>query len=252
LATETLAAFRRISADENERTVCLFVLGNAALALHRPADAETHYREVIDRAARNGDSDLIVGSLATAQLAIALGEQGRWAEAETCQRQASAAYLRLLGGAHPFTLMAANNLAWNLHHQGRDAEAEPIARSAVEGCRRSPEIQPSAMIAVLDTLACVCTGLGRAEQAEALFIEIEALEKRLSRPQLIPQVMLNHAETLIRLGKLDDAERRFLAARDLLGESDDTVRDVAGRLAQLKAATEAKQGPVQSNSGEEK
>ncbi len=414
LALDTLAAMERTGADMGSIRFCLVVLGNSAMELGRPVEAEGRFREVLELAERTGEKDLFGGAIAAGQLALAVGAQGRWAEAERLSRHVGAASMRLFGGAHPYTfeaysylarslaeqgkgdeaeatyrelvelcersfdprrpdlrpdatrllvrhlrrtgklaeaesvaragiegprerwlakpddkwsadplirafaswgetladldrdeeakqafrealeiceesligedsdtlvmlerlavqldeqvmfgeaeglcrrilelrrrtrgdqepatLLAMNNLAWVLHRVGRDAEAEPLARASVEGQRRL-RATPRTMATVLDTLACVWKELGRAEEAEALFVEAEDFAQRVPDARFSSEIMLHHAECLIALDRLEEAEQHLLAAHDLLPASDTSVRAVSRavveRLAELYAA----------------
>jgi tetratricopeptide (TPR) repeat protein len=207
--------------------------------LGRGAEADQSFREarkICDESLLGDDE----GTLDTLEsLAILLDGQGRSVEAEPLSRRILDGRRRTLGEQHPNTLLAQNNLAWILYRLGRSAEAEPLARAAVEGGRHV-SLSPPNRVAQLDTLASILTDLGRLDEAEALFTEIEGLQSdgpdRL-RPD--PEIMIRHAECLLALERPDEAEQRLLDAHALLisqglGHSP-AARTAAQRLSELYA-----------------
>ena len=64
-------------------------------------------------------------------LAVALSDQGKYAEAEAMYRRALAIHLKALGEGHPEIVMSYNNLAETLRDQGKRAEAEAMHRRAL-------------------------------------------------------------------------------------------------------------------------
>jgi Tfp pilus assembly protein PilF len=59
-------------------------------------------------------------------LGIVIDAQGRFAEAEPHLRRALQIAESRLGPTHPDTIELCRNIATNLHHQNRDAEAAPF------------------------------------------------------------------------------------------------------------------------------
>ncbi len=215
--------------------------GEILANLHRVEEADKAFREALEICDRSFDKEGEETLGALERFGLLLEGQERYGEAEGIFRRILEGRRRTLGEQHPNTLLALNNVAWILFRLGRAAEAEPLARAAVEGHRRLPNVTPASMTSVLDTLASVLKELGNLTEAESLFAEIEELEQRAPgsvRP--IPEVMLHHAECLLALHRLEDAERRLLAAEKLLSAgrpSDAPVsRAVAGRLAELYTA----------------
>jgi tetratricopeptide (TPR) repeat protein len=69
-------------------------------------------------------------------LAISLGYQGKYAEAEAMHRQMLQLKETVLGKDHPDTLRSINNLAESLRQQGKYAEAEAMNRQTLQRQRR--------------------------------------------------------------------------------------------------------------------
>ena len=59
-------------------------------------------------------------------LAFTLGDLGRFAEAETLERQRFEISIRVLGKQHPSSVTAAENLAYTLRELGRHVEADEL------------------------------------------------------------------------------------------------------------------------------
>ncbi len=65
-------------------------------------------------------------------LALVLGDLGRYNEAEQMHRQAFELREKVLGREHPDTLTSMDNLAWTLRSLGRYDKAEQMHRQAFE------------------------------------------------------------------------------------------------------------------------
>lgn len=65
-------------------------------------------------------------------MAMNLGAQGRYKEAESFLRKGLKICQLVLGEEHPSTLVSYNNLAYNLKAQERYSEAEPLFRKGLE------------------------------------------------------------------------------------------------------------------------
>src|SRR5437016_3864913 len=65
-------------------------------------------------------------------LALSLGQQGKFAEAEAIDRQTLQLKEKVLGKEHPDTLGSMNNLALSLGQQWKFAEAEAMDRQTLQ------------------------------------------------------------------------------------------------------------------------
>ena len=83
------------------------------------------------RGVRSGASARTLGTVGN--LAILLGEQGKYDEAEPMYRRALAGEEEALGPAHPSTLATVGNLAILFAQQGKLDEAEPLFRRELAG-----------------------------------------------------------------------------------------------------------------------
>jgi tetratricopeptide (TPR) repeat protein len=109
----------------------------------------------------------------------------------------------------PWTQQA---LASVLLQAGRFADAEDVARQAVDGVRRHPEPVPEQQrVWFLDTLASALEGLRRADEAEAAWREGHALARALSRDELS-----NYAPIAIRFGRCLTGQHKFEEAEAVL------------------------------------
>ena len=93
--------------------------------------AEARWTQVRWREQEDGE-----WQMAALMMARAIGDQGRYAEAEKMQREVLAAQERELGADHPSTLATAGNLATTLSKQGQYAEAEKMQREVLAAQER--------------------------------------------------------------------------------------------------------------------
>ncbi len=84
------------------------------------------------------------------------------------------------------------------------AEAEPLARKAVEGQRRLSGDEAHDTLYYKDTLAVILHQQGKLTEAETLFQSIVKLGPH-------PEVRMNYGRCLTDLGRYEDAEKHLLA-----------------------------------------
>jgi CHAT domain-containing protein/Tfp pilus assembly protein PilF len=113
-------------------------------------------------------------------LAITLGDQGKYAEAEAMDRRALAIRLKALGADHPDTALSYNNLANALFGQGKYAEAEATFRRALaiylKALGEGHRFTADSYINLADTLSKQGKyGEAEAMQRRALAIYLKAL-----------------------------------------------------------------------------
>jgi hypothetical protein len=109
-------------------------------------------------------------------LAVALGDLGRHADAEALHREAFDTRRRVLGAEHPDTLTSMNHLAGLLQDLGRHADAETLHRKALDTRRRVLGVEHPDTLRSMNNLALALWNLGRHADAEAL--HREALDSR--------------------------------------------------------------------------
>jgi hypothetical protein len=109
-------------------------------------------------------------------LARALDNQGKHAEAETIYRDVLAVMRRVLGPEHPDTFVIANNLANALSDQGKHTEALTMCRELLVARRRvlGPE-HPDALTTA-GNLASALSDQGKHTEALTIYREVLAVE----------------------------------------------------------------------------
>ncbi|KAF2178436.1 hypothetical protein K469DRAFT_332849 [Zopfia rhizophila CBS 207.26] len=70
-------------------------------------------------------------------VAMALSDQGKYAEAEKMHQETLALRVKISGKEHPDTLTSMNNVAMALRKQGKYAEAEKMYQSSQQSVRVS-------------------------------------------------------------------------------------------------------------------
>jgi tetratricopeptide (TPR) repeat protein len=147
----------------------------------RYAEAVAWYRKAVTL--RPTDPNLLT------ELGVALGQAGRYAEAEPFLQHAFAFRVKALGPEHPEVATSLGNLALLYHSQGRSAEAEPLFKRALMlGERRLGPSHPT-VLTILQNYVVHLQHTSRQAEAEPLIARIQA-----SQPprgwlglQLVPQ-----------------------------------------------------------------
>jgi CHAT domain-containing protein len=157
-------------------------------------------------------------------MAVNLGAQGKYAEAEARYREALAVLRQALGEEHPTTAYTCFNLASNLRRQSRYAEAEPLFRQALDVQRRRLGEDHPQTIQCANGLAQTLDQQKRYPEAEPLFRQALAAAARAlgdAHPQTA-RGRNNLAGNLYMQGRYAEAEslqRQTLALlRQALGE----------------------------------
>ena len=105
-------------------------------------------------------------------LAIVLGDERKFAEAEKIHREVLEKEVRLLGPEHRTTASTMTELALDLQHQGRYAEAEKLAREAVVIEQRVEGPENPGYLGAERSLANVLAAEGHYQDAERLYREL--------------------------------------------------------------------------------
>ena len=192
--------------DESLESVA--IVGDLLHSLGRWADEYEirafHFGKLCERAGK-GHLDTLISMN---NLAIVLGSQGKYEQAEEMYRQALRLAETVLGKEHPDTLMSINNLATVLSDQGKYKQAEEMHRQAL----RLKEIvlgkkHPS-ILASMNNLANVLRGQGKYEQAEEMHRQALRLTETVlgkEHPDTLTS-MNNQANMLKDQGKYEQAE----------------------------------------------
>lgn len=189
------------------------VIGGTFLALGEQERAETEFRRALDayrRAAPDGDRETAV---ALERVAQALEFQGRFADADSVLRQATALFDRYGFADERSRGIHLDNRGRVLTLLGRMADAEPLLREglAIE-LRRTPPVD-SSLSSAYSNLAIVESELGRNASAETLLVAAVAAAKRAYGPMhpAVAAVMSPLASVQGRAGAVARADSTYLA-----------------------------------------
>jgi eukaryotic-like serine/threonine-protein kinase len=179
--------------------------------------AEQLYREgfdLVQRARGANHVDMIHPLEGLGHLQVRLG---RHVEAERLHRQIVQIRMSAFGERHPaVALTLGTSVALDLERQGRLAEAEATARSALETVKTLLGPRHADVVNVLPVLAQILSRRGRHEEADRVFreaIELVQEQERGDRPSL------THAELRRTYGRYLILRRRFAEAESHLLES---------------------------------
>jgi eukaryotic-like serine/threonine-protein kinase len=138
--------------------------------LGRPDEAETLWREALEKSRRTLADDNPVTLVVMNNLATLLKNRGEVDDAIELLREALARYRRTRGDDHPDTLLSMNNLGQALTANGHYAEAEPLFADVY---RLVPQSQMDAKTAaiVMSRWGPCLVELGRHGDAEAPLLE---------------------------------------------------------------------------------
>jgi tetratricopeptide (TPR) repeat protein len=128
-------------------------------------------------------------------------------------------------------------LAFVRRAQGRPAEAEPMAREAVDLIRKAFGPEHERCVLGMTTLVQVLEDLGKLEEAEPLMRQVLALRQKISGPDHpdSAQAMANLALLLMQRGRLVEAESHLRKALAILetkvGKEHPDIASIMGTLA---------------------
>lgn len=178
-------------------------------------------RELLDRASKEIDTGLASDPEEQAQMLEVMGEVytslGLYDQAEPRARRALAIRQKVSGAENPATLAAMNSLAYLLHREGREADAERLQRQTLEAERRVLGPRDPRTVTSMAELAAILVERGHYGDAEKLEREVLALDEKADGPES-PQVIVatrNLGDILLREGHYAEAEklqRQALAA----------------------------------------
>jgi serine/threonine protein kinase/tetratricopeptide (TPR) repeat protein len=173
-------------------------------------------------------------------LALALGDQGKQAEAETRLREVLTLRRKLLGNEHPAVATAMHDLANALYYEGKRDEGEAMQRDALEMRRKLPASEVGGVAVSLRNLATMMRDQGRLAEAEPLYRESLAIYRKLWGSSENPDVAIGLerlAGVLRQQGKLAEAESVYREAlpmcRKFFGDESNELRWAVGGLADV-------------------
>lgn len=195
-----------------------------------PDEAEAMLRHVVQvrRQSLGDDHPLTLRAmirLAGVQYAI----QFRFADAEALLRKTCDTARKSLGEDHPETLRAMNQLARVLHFQGRLAAAEEQMRAMLKVCRRNPDPEYRWTLAALIDLAGVLHTWGRDSEAEPYLREALEAQRNVFGDSHPNTLMTMHCliESLLRLNRIEEAERWSLIAAGKIADGDLNIAELS-------------------------
>ena len=195
-------------------------------------------REILDKASGNISSALAKDPEAQAQMMEVMGEVydslGLYQRAEALFAQAVETQQQVLGPNSVETLKSMRYLAWAMHEEGRDSDAEKLDREALARYRRAFGVEHHGTLAAMSDLASILRTQFRYEDAETLQRETFEIQTRVLGQESEDTLtsMNNLANTLSYEHKYAEAEalrRRALdIQRRVLGpEYPDTLRSMS-------------------------
>ncbi len=180
-----------------------------------------------------------------ASLAMALTNQGKYAEAERIIRVMLRVHTRTRGAEHPNTLKAASHLATPLAGQGKFAEAERIGRAVLEaqtrilGRSHSDTFQTASRLAI--SLSC------QGKCVDATMIDRNTLEAqvRVLGPEHL-DTLKTTARIAIRMPLCPSNQGKHAEVEDVLQRALDKLEGTAHLFLSVRVATDA---DLQKHSG---
>jgi serine/threonine protein kinase len=194
-------------------------------------------REILDKASGNIGTGLSKDPEAQAQMMEVMGEVydslGLYRRAEALFTQAVDTQQHVLGPSSAETLKSMRYLAWVMHEQGRDSEAEKLDRDVLERYRQAFGVEHHGTLAAMSDLASILRVQFRYGEAEKLQRETVEIQSRVLGPESEDTLtsMNNLANTLSYEQKYAEAEALRRKALDIqrrvLGpEYPDTLRSM--------------------------
>ena len=184
-------------------------------------------REILDKASGNIGSGLAKDPEAQAQMMEVMGEVydslGLYRRAGALFAQAVETQQRVLGPNAVETLKSMRYLAWVMHEEGRDSDAEKLDRDTLARYRQAFGVEHHGTLAAMSDLASILRAEFRYDEAEALQRETFEIQSRVLGPESEDTLtsMNNLANTL-------SYERKYAEAEALRRKALDIQRRVLG------------------------
>lgn len=195
-----------VQASEDRMTL-LERVGRCQRSLGQYQTAEGIYRQAWDQRVQTAGREDSGSLMAMGNIALLLGLQEKWAEAENLHREELAIAQRVLGEHNPQTLITKGNLALAMLGQSKYTEAEPICRSVLDSTQQAHGPNHPDTLASMQNLASALAGQGKHSAAEPLHRECLVLRTASLGP--------SHADTfssLSALGTTLHSQRKYVEA----------------------------------------
>jgi tetratricopeptide (TPR) repeat protein len=178
-------------------------------------------------------------------LAGALRDQGKYAEAEAMLRRALTVYLKVVGEGHPLTARSYNNLAFSLELQGKHDEALrtwPLAAASYEQSRLFGPTGLEAALGEGSPLPGLAAALALAGQPREAWLSwerglargiVDEVTRRAARP-LSAEERNREAGLLGRGQATDERINRLLGARALTQDQEKALDDLRQQASDVR------------------
>lgn len=156
------------------------------------------------------------------KLGVVLAKQGKFDEALECQTSALAIRERILPPQHPGLAASYMGLTQMYYQAGRYQEALPYAQSALESYRKAYGDAPHLFVArTQHWIGKILAGMNRHDEAVVRFVAAADMYARISDPDEcnIAAARSDRGESLMKLGRYDEAELDLLEAQRILKAS---------------------------------
>jgi CHAT domain-containing protein len=173
--------FRRLypRSDDPDLATALSNLAGVVSEQGKYADAESLYKDALDRYRRYYKTDHANVALVLNNLASAYQHQDKFAEAEPLFKESLDVFKRLHPRQdHPQIAGGLNNLALLYSLRGKDADAEPLLKEALDIYRRLYK-DHQVIARCLNNLGGVYQNLGKHADADRSYREALAMQRRL-------------------------------------------------------------------------
>ncbi len=176
LQERTLAIRRRVLGEDHPDTLySINTMGTLLTELGEFTEAETYFREAVDKYRKTVGEDHAETISAIGNLGEVLRSQGKMEEAERYTREGLTKSRRIMGDDHPSTLTSISNLGVLLQKLGKLDEAESLHREALAKSRRVLGEDHQRTSIAINNLAVLLDSRGKLPEAESL--SREALNK---------------------------------------------------------------------------
>jgi tetratricopeptide (TPR) repeat protein len=182
-----------------DRVMLLERIGRCERSLGRYQAAERAYRQAFDQRVRMLGAEDPDTLMTMGNIALTLGCQERWIEAEKMHKEELAIVEKVLGKKNPQSLISRGNLALAMLGQWKFREAEGIYRELLELGEEVMGKKSPDTLATLQNLAGALRGQGKHAEAEQMHRETLALSREIRGEE--------HADTLSSLSALGTALR---------------------------------------------
>ena len=206
-----------LAKDPEMQAAMMQEMGEAYLNLGLYSRAQQLFEKSIQASGSAGRAESPETLRTMENLAWALFQEGRLAEAESMQRRVFDSRRRVLGPDDAETLASLGNLSNMLDERGDYSEAEKTQREVFEKLKRVRGPENSYTLASMDALATVLSHENRFAEAEELEAQTLAIERRVFGTEDLMTIhsMMNEAVLLGQLGRDGDSEKLLQQALEV-------------------------------------